>query len=476
MNKNVPYKNDSLIWIVLGIMLNGCSTTPISSQLIDANKDTGDGIVYYMPKRPIRLEITVAARTRTFDQNETTVYENTIGKEENDKGKTTNKTQITFTKKIPYSDQNEKEVTVKVIDNVVTETLPDLKQGFLLQYNKNWLAKNRIAIEVNRLGILSITHADTDNQLGEIAKNIASDIAATSLGYYVSSNENSGVSPPPESPSEIKTLLANSDTFGENSVTITTSTKCNDGVYKLLINPPGPDIKQNISSGNVNGDKNKIIYQKNLCGVTLSIERSFESHPKQSRRISDISPSCLLDDDGKPWRCIEQIAQGFDLLHYHNPINSSSGVFYRQDLPYIINVKNDNNNEESNLIAFSPSESNVFYAPIKGTIFADNTTDISLNNGIITKFNSQIDSEFLALTSVPADIMGAYFGSIGKGLTDFGSVLKSQNENATLQLVALQTLAKYMQCQAAIASNTVAGKSGDDLDEAISKIKSACSN
>src|SRR5262245_44717726 len=83
-----------------------------------------DGIIYFMPKRPFKVTVTV-----------------------DDKGVQT----PTITK---------------------GDSLPDLKRRFVLKYNKNLFGTNTLAMTVNSLGLLQSANGTTTSAATDIAKNL----------------------------------------------------------------------------------------------------------------------------------------------------------------------------------------------------------------------------------------------------------------------------------------------------------------
>lgn len=166
----------------------------------------GDGIVYYLPKRDIRIDITVAkAGQGGSSASSSSTINLTIPSDspQNISATITPSTKSEISK-IEKRDSNNKEdsksnddesansqktnanpkmkVTVTIPNNRDTETLPDLENIFLLRYNKNWIGDNNMAVGVSPLGLLTVTHADTINKINDIAANIAIDAAAISMG------------------------------------------------------------------------------------------------------------------------------------------------------------------------------------------------------------------------------------------------------------------------------------------------------
>lgn len=398
-------------------MLSGCAS--ISSEMVCGNnvdtncsKDVDDGITYYMPKRSIRLTITVSTETG-----------------------------------------NNKKVVVNVDNNYTTETTPDLSRVFLLRYNKNLIGQNNMYIGVNSYGLLSVTHSDTISKINQIASNIAMDVAVSSIGVGLpptpgaTPDTNSALTTPFE---KLPGSLGEPAQPSSHSVTINNvTTSCGDGSYSLLIDPKNPSELQDRST---------------TCGVDIKITSGFktsdlESH-KDSKRITS----------GDRWNTFSNTLD----FHSHNKGHSLPGLFYKQDLPYIVTVKHGE--AKSQFIALSPNESKIYFAPIVKTLFTDNTSDISLVNGVVTTLRENTDSEILALTKIPADALGAYTDSIGKVFSGIGTSLKAQKESVSSEISLLNNMAKIRQCQVAIATNNITGKTGDELNKAFMNIQTACAN
>ncbi|MCD2453798.1 hypothetical protein GO003_025825 [Methylicorpusculum oleiharenae] len=187
-----PAKNDKA---AIGSEVNICHS----------RRSISDGIVYYMPKRDIRINVTV---TRIEAQS---------------KG----------TSKPDQTEDNKKQITVSLVDNRGGETLPDLRNVFLLRYSKNWIGQNNMAVGVSPLGLLTITHADTINKINDIATYLAIDFAALSMG--------AGSPIKPTETSRSTALPTTSITPGEFNPSVYTATfdkvttECKPGNYSLLV-------------------------------------------------------------------------------------------------------------------------------------------------------------------------------------------------------------------------------------------------
>ena len=456
---NYSLQKNILISCLGGLLTILYSCASISSEIVKCENsdhkecDLDDGVVYYMPTRSIRLNIEVKSDKNTVSNKIEKVKKTEIikktGKEPDSNTVTKTNTTTTTTEStdtVPKEPEStEKAITVKLTDNYATETMPDLSQQFLLRYRKNWVGKNHMAINVNRTGLLSVTHADTISRVNQIANNIAIDVATASLGFGFApsapSTQDSPITP------KIDLTPGTSTAMSEYSVTVNARTSCADGTYTLLVDPKSIDPISN-----------KKIIDK-TCGVNIEIERVARKQGRSYRL------------DSYHWDDLYDRAKSF--ITNHN-LNGLPGLFYKQDLPYIVTISNSES--KSQFIAFSPNESGTYFAPITKTFFTDNTSDISLVNGVINTLHETTDSELLALSKIPSEVLGSYTDSLGKTFGQLGATIKTQNDNLGLEMSLFQSLTKIKQCQVAIATNNLSGKTGDDLNKALSNIQTACAN
>ncbi len=111
-------------------------------------------------------------------------------------------------------------------------------------------------------------------------------------------------------------------------------------------------------------------------------------------------------------------------------IETGNGIFYRQNLPYLVELAVDG--VETKSLVLSPSESPDHFLPIHQTLFADNEATFTFKDGIPTKYVQESDGELVAFFKIPADIIGAYFKVAG----DVFSAFKTNNDN---EIAALET-------------------------------------
>ncbi|WP_431480832.1 hypothetical protein [Pseudomonas thivervalensis] len=125
------------------------------------------------------------------------------------------------------------------------------------------------------------------------------------------------------------------------------------------------------------------------------------------------------------------------------------GIFYKQAEPYRVNIAGAYN---TSTILFSPSESTVNFLPISGTFFSNNEADFGFTDGMPTKYNQSADGEVIGLLKLPADVLAAYFGAVGKIFDSFKA--KDNKESEVLVASTKLDLAKlkYQACIDAIQS------------------------
>lgn len=134
---------------------------------------------------------------------------------------------------------------------------------------------------------------------------------------------------------------------------------------------------------------------------------------------------------------------------------------------------------EMTLLALSPDESPTFFTPITQTMFANNTSDVSLLNGIVTGVKENTDSELFVMSQIPADILGSHTSAVSKIFPALAAANSGQNnmvntQNAAQMAMVLSTQ-RLILCQTTINSYNISKLSGSDLSNAITAIKSACS-
>ncbi len=135
------------------------------------------------------------------------------------------------------------------------------------------------------------------------------------------------------------------------------------------------------------------------------------------------------------------------------PDESTSGVFYRQNLPYDVDVTASSNLVVASALVFSPSESPTYFLPIAKTLFANNNAEFTFNDGVVTKYKQDTDGELIGLLKLPADVIGAYFSAAGGVFDAFKTRNTSEAGSLDESLKLELAKKKYDACLAAIKAN-----------------------
>ncbi|MCD2453790.1 hypothetical protein GO003_025785 [Methylicorpusculum oleiharenae] len=157
-------------------------------------------------------------------------------------------------------------------------------------------------------------------------------------------------------------------------------------------------------------------------------------------------------------------------------VGSVPGVYYKQDRPYKVIIYEKDRNASAIFNAFSPNESGVYLAPISETLFTDNTSDITLINGVVNSLKQNTDSELLGLAKIPASALGGFTSALGEIFVGLKKVSENESNNLSNELSVLWNKQMITRCQMAIAANNPAGKTGDELTIAFNAIQTACNS
>lgn len=115
---------------------------------------------------------------------------------------------------------------------------------------------------------------------------------------------------------------------------------------------------------------------------------------------------------------------------------AQAGIFYRQELPYLVTVTGGAVNQSA--IVLSPSDSRAHFLPIARTFFSNNSADFGLVNGVPERYKQESDGEAVALFKLPADVLAAYFSAVGSLFDAFKTRDSKQvdalNASLTLEL------------------------------------------
>ena len=345
--------------LLLGLLCSSCAGC---ASYLSKPRDGGavEGVVYYMPKQPLAVQVKV----------------------------------------------DPKDKTLQTASVVVADIIPDLRRRFVLSYDDILVSENATKIGVSQTGLLTSAGSTVTSGVDTVVKNIAtlagnvSVMAATAAAPATdasASNVQTSSPPPP---------------------------KCNLGqTYTLLIWPestaPGAS------------------YQ--LCNFKITFHKT------------------LLENAAFP-----------DNKRAHAGEPSSSGIFYKTELPYLLDISDSN--QTSQALAYSPDESGINFVPIERTFFAKNTTQVTLANGLLTEFDQDDTGEVVGASQIPADVISAYFSAVGSAFTNFENVQSDKNAAALSE-------AKRQLCATTIAANPILSTATPAQQAAAyANIQSACSS
>ena len=299
------------------VVLAGCAS--IDSTPTDK---PDDGLVYYMPKKDVMVTVV------------------------RDAAKTT--------------------VTV-----LATSAYADLEQPYVLNFKRNWIGKNEIAVGISSTGLLTSAKSTTTSGISDALKNLASSISYAK-----------GLSAPP-----------------------TTAPDCTVGTFthSYTIGAEIPAKSQ-------------------PCGLTVKITRVAKSKFSGDVKEAQTPP--------KPKN------------------QKNSGIFYRQEETYRVDVVGDEGQHAVNTSAYllSPSQSPVRFLPIEKTLFASNQADFGFIDGIPTKYDQNADGELIGLLKLPADVIGAYFAAVGNVFDSLKSNSSKEVEALTANVKLELAKMKYAAC------------------------------
>jgi len=92
--------------------------------------------------------------------------------------------------------------------------------------------------------------------------------------------------------------------------------------------------------------------------------------------------------------------------HSRETGQAQSGVFYRQNLPYLMTA--DGSDVHTAAFVYSPTESPTYFLPISRTFFSNNSAEFGFAEGMPKTYKQETQGEIVALLKIPADVVAAY--------------------------------------------------------------------
>lgn len=138
-----------------------------------------------------------------------------------------------------------------------------------------------------------------------------------------------------------------------------------------------------------------------------------------------------------------------------------SGVFYRQNIPYQLTTSSNDKSINITQLVSSPSASPIYFMPVSGTVFSNNMANFAFTDGVPTTYEQTTEGELIALAKLPADVIGAYFGAVGKVFDSFSSNDKKEATALTDEYNLAVEKQKFKLCMNALKS----GKTTAELND-----------
>ena len=129
----------------------------------------------------------------------------------------------------------------------------------------------------------------------------------------------------------------------------------------------------------------------------------------------------------------------------------SSGVFYRQNVPYSLAISNDAGVKSLDFLMFSPNGSPTLFLPASRTLFSDNVAEFAFVDGSPTTYKQETTSEAVALLKLPATVVSAYFAAMGSMFDAFSTRREKQIADMSGEVKLALARQHYEDCIAAIS-------------------------
>jgi hypothetical protein len=206
-------------------LLLGCAS--VSSKVQNSEGPIDDGIVYYMPMRPIKVSVAVGATANVQ--------------------------------------------TATVTQTDTADTVADVRHRFVLSYEPNLVGKNHLGMSVSAQGLLESSNQDTTSGVTTIAQNLAKaagDITAigAKIAPLAAPAAAPGAAPPPPQncqPNQVYTMLL----FPEQPEAKQVQQVCSFSVSiaSLWNDPtPNPDRRSTTRLGNIGTSQAGVFYRHDL--------------------------------------------------------------------------------------------------------------------------------------------------------------------------------------------------------------------
>ena len=125
-----------------------------------------------------------------------------------------------------------------------------------------------------------------------------------------------------------------------------------------------------------------------------------------------------------------------------------NGIFYRLNEPYVVNLTSPHNNYSS--LVLLPNNSNTQFIAYKRAFFANNNTNLTFSDGVLTKVDTDHGAELVGLLEFPASILSSYMTAVGELFTNFNSNATSEVKYYESLLNIEKAKLKHEKCMTAV--------------------------
>lgn len=203
-------------------------------------------------------------------------------------------------------------------------------------------------------------------------------------------------------------------------------------------------------------DRNELVQiEKGIKASCSALDFEFDiaDRPMGPDTLSQAG-SCQADEEGadcarriaisaleKSELALDKLAQMGRSQSPSNEKTTSSGIYYRRKLPYVLNVSRDGTRILSQLIEI-PNEAPADQLPLDGVALARSDHKVVLENGMLTEHKAVLPSSALEAAKIPGSVLSAIV-AIPAGLIQLKiDTTKKQTELTTAELNYLTELAK----------------------------------
>ncbi len=407
-----------------------------------------DGIVYFLPKRPIVVQIAVASPPTAQPPGDVTPKlddqsKGNKGAKVEGGGNGGAPPQANQDDNAGADGDNSDAGAGTDADTSLIETpsilsdgysVPDISARFVLSDPYNLIGENSINITVGSNGLLTSANSTATSGLPAIAQSIAT--AAGDLMVAM----------------DVKLVPAD-----------TAPTPCaKGGTYSIAIWPDDYDpsvphqicdldvvLLDPVTRRELNGGGN--VEAADTGAVTGVLAASRQDGPDQSKGEGKQGAAAVAPPDAppapaptthparlapqaKPVARLDALDPNSGENNQSLVYNDAAGIYYRVALPYLVRIRphvDDDDHRAVTLVAYSPDLSPTLFLPVKRTVFSKNIVTLGLKDGIVNSFAEDETGELVALAQIPAQVLQAYFAAIG---STFSSLTTNENDASALAL------------------------------------------